>query len=261
MMLVKDDEVPLDDGAYNLNGEELAFFKSQTGIQDEAALKDHVVQIQLDAYEIYPYTCIRRFAFTKPKISRLPAYAQGAIFLDIGCCYVSKVADINSLILPSRNDIRKAVADGFPIENALGSDLQAARPTPAPALPSLTSLAPLRGHVAAIHASAFFHLFDEAKQAQLARALAGLLAPEPGALIFGAHGGRPEKGVRVAPAGHERTAMFCHSPESFAALWDGEVFKRGTVRVEAVLKETERRDVQGGEDARSWHLVWSVTRL
>ena len=52
------------------------------------------------------------------KISRFPAYKdllrlgierKGALFLDLGCCV--------------GNDVRKAVADGFPVTQALASDL------------------------------------------------------------------------------------------------------------------------------------------
>ena len=52
------------------------------------------------------------------KISRFPAYKTllklgqerpGALFLDLACCV--------------GNDVRKAVADGFPVNQALASDL------------------------------------------------------------------------------------------------------------------------------------------
>ncbi|OBZ78831.1 hypothetical protein A0H81_00364 [Grifola frondosa] len=111
--------------------------------------------------------------------------------------------------------------------------------TPVPKLSELTSLNPLRGHVSAIHASSFFHLFDEAKQLHLAKALAGLLSPEPGSIILGAHGGRPEKGYRVEALGSNwrGVQMFCHSPESWIELWEEQVFKKGTVKVEAKLYE------------------------
>ncbi|KAI0961092.1 hypothetical protein AcV7_000286 [Taiwanofungus camphoratus] len=87
--------VPLDDKFYALDAEELAFYKAQTGIHDEDALKQHIMRVQADAYQVHPYNCIRRFNFTRLKISRLPAYSHllklgkeraGAIFLDIGCC-------------------------------------------------------------------------------------------------------------------------------------------------------------------------------
>ncbi|PCH41723.1 hypothetical protein WOLCODRAFT_137562 [Wolfiporia cocos MD-104 SS10] len=282
---------------HKLDAEELAFFKSQTGITDDDALNRHVEQVQADAYKVYQYSCILKFRFMKFKISRLPVYAQllkmgrerrGVIFLDIGCCF--------------GNDVRKAVADGFPVESVIASDLHAefwqlghrlfnssadtfpvpfvagdafdetflrATPPfytppkePAPPLSSLTNLTPLLGHVSAIHASSFFHLFDEARQSQLAKSLAGLLSPLPGSMIFGAHGGLPEKGVRIREGNPSRAGshMFCHSPESWGELWDGQVFERGTVKVEAKVEARERVTSDGG-NATSYTLIWSVTRL
>lgn len=135
---------------------------------------------------------------------------------------------------------------------------------PRPDLSTLTSLNPLRGHVSAIHASSFFHLFSEEKQLQLAKALAGLLSPEPGSVLLGAHGGRPVKGLRVEmyrPNSHGIT-MFCHCPESWKELWDGQVFKKGTVKVEAGLVEIERKDLTHiSEETKFYLLWWSVTRL
>lgn len=56
--------------------------------------------------------------FIRLKLNRFPAYQDllklgkerpGALFLDLGCCL--------------GHDVRKAVADGFPISQAIGSDL------------------------------------------------------------------------------------------------------------------------------------------
>ncbi|KAH9922698.1 uncharacterized protein B0H18DRAFT_1016496 [Fomitopsis serialis] len=290
---------PLDESYYNPDDEELTFYKSQTGIADDQALKDHITRIQTDAYEtVYPYPCIRRFAFMRLKISRLPAYPkllrlgkerEGAIFLDIGCCF--------------GNDVRKAIADGYPRENCIASDLESdfwklghrlfntdpetfpvpfipgdafdpnfiqSEPpfyslleSPAPQLSRLTTLTPLLGRVSAIHASSLFHLFDEAKQLQLARALAGLLSPQPGSLVFGMHGGRQEKGFETEQGvpGQTGTYMFCHCPDSWTELWDGVVFEKGTVRVEAELKQIERRDIKAEPGTKFYALLWSVTRV
>ncbi|KAI0053446.1 hypothetical protein FA95DRAFT_1481572 [Auriscalpium vulgare] len=303
--------LPLDESFYGLDAEESAFFKSQTGIQDDNELKNHLLEIQAAAYAVHPYPCIRRFAWTKLKISRLFPYKQflelgkerkGAIFLDIGCCF--------------GNDVRKAIFDGYPAENAIASDLHqefwdlghiafkstpetfpvpfiagdafspshleivppfnnASPPTtPVPDLKTLTSLNPLRGHVSAIHASAFFHLFQEAEQLTLARALAALLSPETGSMLFGEHAGLPLKGARRSLIG--LGDRFTHSPESWADLWDGEVFEKGTVRVETELRKMEQDSlnsaiaaVHGEERAKAmetegfkfYWLTWSVTRL
>lgn len=134
-------------------------------------------------------------------------------------------------------------------------------PTPPPALAALTTLTPLHGRLSAIHASSFFHLFNEPQQLALARRLASLLSPAPGSLILGAHVGRPEKGARVESVrvNTQGVSMFCHSAESWAEMWTTEVFGPGEVKVDATLREVERVDIAPG--SKSWALVWSVTRL
>ncbi|KAI0066436.1 hypothetical protein BV25DRAFT_1878320 [Artomyces pyxidatus] len=234
------------------------------------------------------------------KISRLFPYPQllkrgkerlGAIFLDIGCC--CKFCALIRL----GNDIRKAIADGYPVENVIASDLQSSvvpvsgkspkslishfqdafspshlaivKPstevstTPAPALNTLTSLNPLHGHVSAIHASALFHLFDDQYQLRLARALAGLLFPEPGSMIFGRHAGLPHAGW-VIP-GKIIKDMYCHSQKSWEELWNEQIFGKGTVKVETELTEAGEFEVsrclQPPPGVKFYWLTWSVTRL
>ncbi|KAJ6509781.1 hypothetical protein DFH09DRAFT_1435498 [Mycena vulgaris] len=291
---------PLDESLYTTVEADVAFLKQQTGIQDLDALKQHIIAFQRKAYDIYNYPCIRNFVFTQTKISTVPAYQnvltlgrerEGAILLDLGCCFGI--------------DVRKAASDGFPSQNILASDIRpdfwtmghelfrstpdtcaiaflagdaldpeflepaasAASPpdVPTPPLASLTCLTQLNGHVAAIHISRVFHLFFEAQQLQLARALAGLLSPAPGSVIFGHHVGRRTKGFReevICSGGHH---MFCHSPESWVVMW-GEVFPEGAVKVdvhlrarvlniEPVMSAGERSAVDTG------FLVWSVTRM
>lgn len=143
-----------------------------------------------------------------------------------------------------------------PLTLELAPPLNDAPNTSQPALQSLVSLNPLRGHVSVIYTSSFFHGFYEEKQLKLARALAGLLSPEPGSIIFGSHVGSFEKGNRSNPVGK---SMFCHSPESWIELWDGEVFEKGKVRAEAFLEI-----VDPGQDETFGQielLIWSVTRL
>ncbi|KAH9891083.1 hypothetical protein C8Q73DRAFT_109551 [Cubamyces lactineus] len=288
-------QFPVDESKYSLKGEELKFMQAQTGITDEEELKRHILAVQAEAYAVFPYPCIRRFAFLDFRIGHLHGYDQllklgkerkDAIFLDIGCCF--------------GNDIRYAAKGGFPVKQIVASDLHAEywglghklfrstqesfpvkfipgdvfdashvavappiyTPTsePVPDLSGLTSLNPLRGHVSAIHASAFFHLFDEAKQEHVARALAGLLSAEPGSIIFGTHGSAPSKGAKAFSFGlnGEGThTMFCHSPESWKDLWDGQVFKKGSVSVETRLVQIEGL----GQHSEFYFLEWCVTRL
>jgi len=133
--------------------------------------------------------------------------------------------------------------------------------TTAPDLRTLTSLNPLCGHVSAIYASSLFHLFSEDAQLCLARALAGLLSPEPGSMIFGKQIGLPESGHEEVSSTRRR--LFCHTSRSWSELWDGEVFPKGTVRVLAFVTEIPKDEVaKVFPGANSAHLlVWSVTRL
>ncbi|KZT63650.1 hypothetical protein DAEQUDRAFT_733588 [Daedalea quercina L-15889] len=287
--------VTLDESLYHLDEDESAFFKAQTGIDNDEALRKHILKAQKDAYEVWPFPCIRRFSFTKLKISRLPAYPQlvaigknrpGAILLDLGTCF--------------GNDLRKAVADGFPVRNTIGTDIEPAfwqlghklfnstpdtfpstflpgdvfdsaflglqpLPTaipdaPAPALEGLTSLNPLHGRVSVIHASAIFHLFEESKQRELAHAVAGLLSPEHGSLMLGRHAAAPEKGIRRSEVGAKPFEMFCDSVDSWRDMWEG-IFEPGTVKIETELEEVANGAQRTGINMQLWEMTWSVTRL
>ncbi|KAH7929865.1 hypothetical protein BV22DRAFT_1102165 [Leucogyrophana mollusca] len=286
---------PLDDQLYELKPAAAAVLRSQTGIDDDDVLKKHILTVQAKAYKIFPYPCIRLFGFMSA-----PAYEQAlrlgrerkdAIWLDIGCCLGA--------------DVRKAALDGFPAANIVATDLHpgywdlghelfkstpetfpahfiagdaldpsilsvappalAKQDSAHPQLSSLTSLNPLHGRVSAIYAGAFFHIFGEAQQLHLAQALAGLLSPEPGSVIFGAHLGLPEgKGILILPSTSAYSTdlhIFCHSPDSWEALWDGEVFEKGSVKVSTNMKQYKDLDQYKHLPDSPWALVWSVERL
>lgn len=114
-----------------------------------------------------------------------------------------------------------------------------------------------------IYAACIFHLFTEDQQTCLAEALACLLSPTPGSVIFGEHGGRPVKGLRYEPV--DGKSMFCHSPESWVELWNGTVFPKGEVKVEAKLREVVRDDFATVapklKDVTFYFMDWSVTRI
>lgn len=38
---------------YSLKGDELDFFRSQTGIEDEEELKQHIIAVQKKAYDVW----------------------------------------------------------------------------------------------------------------------------------------------------------------------------------------------------------------
>ncbi|OJA12417.1 hypothetical protein AZE42_03401 [Rhizopogon vesiculosus] len=121
-------------------------------------------------------------------------------------------------------------------------------------LSSLKSLNPLHGRISAIYASKLFHCFTEDKQLHLSRALAGLLSAEPGSVICGDQIGALQKGTHSfgLSAKHQ---VFCHSPQTWSSLWDGEIFQKGSVKVETDLVE-----VTVFEEPMLL-MRWSVTRL
>jgi len=265
------DNVPtLQEQTYKITPEQAEFFKQQTGITDDDELKRHILAVQAEAYKLPAREDVVKIGLTR----------KGAILLDIGSCVGT--------------DIRKFVADGFPAERTIGSDLHpefrelghrlfrttpetfpghfipgdacdpgmlsvvqpfgAAPDSPEPDLKTLTSLNPLHGRISVIYACAFFHLFSESTQLHLACALAGLLSPVPGSIICGRHRALPEKGTTV-----ERsldTSMFCHSPQTWTEMWDGAVFPKGSVEVDTHLMELDSDGYK-----RRWTMLWSVKRL
>ena len=55
--------------------------------------------------------------------------------------------------------------------------------------------------------------------------------------------------------------MFCHSPESWHELWNGEVFRKGSVRVDCGLKKVAKDQLPTDGNTEFFLLWWSVTRL
>lgn len=123
---------------------------------------------------------------------------------------------------------------------------------PLPDLSTLTSLNPLHGHCSVINAAAFFHLFDEEKQLHLARALAGLLSPEPGSIICGVQCGKKEKSTFTQLIDGTQYDLFAHSEKSWEEMWDGMVFEKGEVQVRVEWEKA---------DHKAEFLWWSITRL
>ena len=50
--------VPFDESNYSLDAEELVFLKSWTGIDNEEALKRHIISVQDEAYEVCVFATV-----------------------------------------------------------------------------------------------------------------------------------------------------------------------------------------------------------
>ncbi|KAJ8095289.1 hypothetical protein PM082_010512 [Marasmius tenuissimus] len=55
----------LEEDNLKLSKEELEFYKQQLGMEDEAEIKDHIVEIGTRAHKVFNYGCISSFLFVK----------------------------------------------------------------------------------------------------------------------------------------------------------------------------------------------------
>ncbi|KAG2119947.1 uncharacterized protein F5147DRAFT_767412, partial [Suillus discolor] len=213
-------------------------------------------------------------------LSNLPVYEHilelgrkrpDAVLLDIGCCFGTDARKAAADGFPAKNIIASDLFNEFlQLSHELFKTTPASYPrcflpgdvfdpaflsitaptddvSPAPTidLSSLKSLNPLHGRISVINAISFFHLFSEERQLLVARALAGLLSAQSGSVICGCHVGTLEKGiVKNTLVGSGYYGLFAHSPKTWSSLWDGEVFEKGSVKVETELVEVATRDVQ-----------------
>ena len=98
-----------------------------------------------------------------------------------------------------------------------------------------------------------------------AKALASLLSPIPGSMIFGRHVSTDDGTSKDLPFNYDGTQFFYgFNVEDWKRLWNGEVFKEGSVLVDAELIQYPRkmanRDKAATTEPRQV-LIWCVTRL
>jgi hypothetical protein len=68
---------PLDNQLYFLSLDALDFFKSQTGIEDEDSLREHILTVQKKAYEVgRPDLSTNQQTFNRHPDLRLPMHPQ-----------------------------------------------------------------------------------------------------------------------------------------------------------------------------------------
>ncbi|KAF8273974.1 hypothetical protein EI94DRAFT_976094 [Lactarius quietus] len=104
------------EGLYRLDNANITFFKQLTGIGDDELLKINLLSVQASRRGLRGVSIPLHTALFvgKPRISRLFAYPdplklgrvrEGAILLETGCCLGT--------------DVRKAIADVFPLKNVV----------------------------------------------------------------------------------------------------------------------------------------------
>ncbi|THH16211.1 hypothetical protein EW146_g4390 [Bondarzewia mesenterica] len=262
----------LDPTLLRLKSDETEFFKSVTGIRDEAVLREHILTVQREAYDAS--SSDGSFRTARYGLSRLRVGADMRKAVLDGWPESQTIAtDIVPEFWALGHKLFRSTETTFPVPflpgdvfdpNHLGivAPSEAVPISAPPLIQKITSLNPLHGHVAVIHAAAIFHLFSQDKQLALARALAGLLSSLPGSSIFGWNTGKDEAGFVDFEGGVSHPRQFCHSPRSWTEMWDGEVFRKGTVEVVAqnvVFSEDIGLKLKGGAVLKK--MEWMVTRL
>ncbi|KAH7909476.1 hypothetical protein BJ138DRAFT_1155253 [Hygrophoropsis aurantiaca] len=257
--------------------------------EDEDELRKRLLDLQERSYERYPYPCIRFFHFVSLFMSEnavyqavLKAGRQGnTVLIDVGCCMGT--------------DVRKLVADGYPAQNVIGTDLRqdyidqgyelyqdkgntsgirffaadifelpfdsestASADLPVP-ISDVSSFQQLRHRVTHIYTGALFHLFDEATQYAIALRLASLLDLQSGAkkVIFGRHSGLEQEGMINDKM---KRVRYGHSPASWTRLWEkvlAEVGWQEGVEVQAEMTVHPAPSDAGANGSKM--MWWSVT--
>ncbi|KAF9059547.1 hypothetical protein BDP27DRAFT_1273795 [Rhodocollybia butyracea] len=222
------------------------------------------------------------------RLLELGSTRPNALLLDLGCCFGNDVrkaiddgfppqnvvaSDLRAEYWKFGHDLFKSTPSTFPVIFIPGDVLDPSfisiqaplQTTSATSIPlqsilqselgTLKSLDPLRGHLSAIHTSAFFHLFNREEQLLIAKKLASLLSPLPGSIIFGSHLGFSEPHEEVENG--TGISLFGHSLESWKKMWEEEVFTNGiTIHVDADMPVGETGEIQ-----HTRMINWVVTRL
>lgn len=283
---------PLDPSLFTPTDTDLAFLRLWIS-EDDGEIRRRTLEIQKEAYEKYPYPCIRAFHHVSLMMKANPIYpvvleagkTGNTVFLDIGCCMGA--------------DVRKLVSDSYPASNVLGCDrrlefidlghklfrdrdscpirfltsdiFDLSVPSAfnetlrsvheAPPLIRVDQLSQLLGSLTHIYTGALFHLFDETTQYAIALRVAYLLKRESGTIVFGRHRDLECEGMIDDHLGRIR---YGHSERSWPLLWkrvfaeveDAE-FAENRVKVQAKLDAPFDQHIPG--TTRKGHmLVWSV---
>ncbi|GJJ13704.1 hypothetical protein Clacol_007960 [Clathrus columnatus] len=267
---------PLDPSLYRITEDEAKFLKECTGITDDEELKQHILEVQAEAYALTGNSAYS-------DVLKLGKTRENAIMLDIGCGF--------------GNDSRRVISDGFPLQNVLCTDLLEGffntghklfkttpessplaffggdifdtkfiypQTTTIPNLSALENIGQLKGQVSVIHASALFHLFVYDKQRELVGIMGQLLSPQPGSIILGYQAGAPNNEKAAALQANIRLTKI-HSPETWKDLWAGEdgPFKPDEVEVHAEARAfttDEKLGATGSAEGDYYWLMWSVLR-
>lgn len=195
-------------------------------------VNEHVEDIRVKAFKIFPYPCIGMFRFLDLSLTKTEVYIEivsrvkeGEHFLDLGCCF--------------GQELRQLIHDGAPPENLHGSDLRhefvdlgyelfkdregAGSKIGWHVADIFDAYAPawleLKGNVSIVYTGSFFHLFDRDEQVSVAKRIVELLKPESNVLLVGRQVGNENAGdfERASYIGEKK--RYRHNVRSWKELW------------------------------------------
>jgi hypothetical protein len=202
------------------------FFANYASISS-SALRDHLITTREHAWNKFNYPCLGRWSFLDFSIQQSPIYKEiiekckneGATVIDFGCCL--------------GQDVRQLVYDGVPIDQIRGYELdpffieqgyelfrdgdlmkekKIFRPGDIFDDQFLETIEPADY----LYAGSFIHLFDAETQKDVCRRLSRLCKRA----IVGRQVGAFIPMEYSTSYGLTGSKMMCHSPESFALMWD-----------------------------------------
>ncbi|GAA95094.1 uncharacterized protein L969DRAFT_25316 [Mixia osmundae IAM 14324] len=286
---------------YNeVSAQDIATLERLTGLCGQE-LKDHVLNVQNQAYAIGPWPCVEGLYFLKGHMKNHPFYSTMLGQAEKSDALLCEVATFMGI------EVRKAIMDGYPASNIIGTDLHQGfidagfslfgdRVGQRPAfvsgdffdsallnldasspvseltdeklnLKQLNSLTPLVGRCTFVYAALFIHLFDLKGQREAIKRLAALLKPEKGATVFGrdSNGVTPGTAHLLDPAGQRvMLNMPAMSAGERKAAWE-DALGAGTVSFEQI--DTPEDDlylsshIRGAASVKITWALWTVTRL
>jgi len=192
-----------------------------------SALRDHLIVVRERAWKNFNYPCLGRWSFLDFSIQRSPIYKEilekckneGATVIDFGCCL--------------GQDVRKLIYDGVPVDQIRGYELDSFFIEQGYELFRDGELMKKKKIITSgdifddqfletiepadyLYAGSFIHLFDGETQKDVCRRLSRLCKRA----IAGRQVGASIPMERLRRSGPEGSKIMCHSPESFAHMWD-----------------------------------------
>ena len=249
-------------------------YSEYVGISDDEELKQHLMQIRSEAWQIYQYRCVATFMFVNYNLADFyghewyqskildPMRKEGAMFLDLACAF--------------GHTARNLVFDGVNHEQIINGDLRQefwelgyklfrdkdkfhGKFYQGDILDE-EYLKEWEGKFDILHVSALFHLFDLDDQKKIFRRIVALLSKKPGSVCFGRGAGNTIPRYKIHPARSQ--GFYQHNEDSFRAMFADVVPQEGWD-----FKVTLRTNYRGRPDSvdefggKRGHLYFVVTRL